>query len=86
MTIFAGLFIFVFGALGVWLLARRFPGARFLRSGYGCMSGGGLLFVVWTLSKALPVGVIAGGLLALGATLGIVGTLRKELRLMPPDA
>jgi hypothetical protein len=79
-TVAAGLFLATFGALGAWFLTKRFPNARFLRAGYGLMSAGGALFVVWTLSKALAVGVAAAAILAVGAVAGVVGALRKELR------
>ncbi len=80
MTVAAGLFLAAFGAVGVWFLGQRFPNARFLRTGYALMSAGGLLFVFWTLSKVLVVGVTAAGVLAAGAVAGTIGALRKELR------
>jgi hypothetical protein len=80
MTVVAGLFLAAFGALGVWFLTQRFPSARFLRTGYALMSAGGVMFVAWTLSKVLAVGVTAAAILAAGALAGTVGALRKELR------
>lgn len=81
MTIFAGLFLGVFGACGAWLLAKRYPNARFMRSGYVLMSLGGACFVAWALSKNITVGVAAAIILAAGGTVGAIGALRKELRL-----
>jgi hypothetical protein len=81
LSILAGLFLAAFGALGTWFLGKRYPGARFLRAGYALMSAGGVLFVVWALSKVLIVGVVAAAVLAVGATGGTIGALRKELRL-----
>jgi hypothetical protein len=80
---FAGLFLCAFGALGAWFLAKRFPAARFLRGGYLLMSLGGALFVVWTLTHRLPIGIAAASVMALGAIVGTIGALRKELRFSP---
>ena len=80
MTVAAGLFLAAFGALGAWFLGKRFPAASFLRIGYVLMSGGGVLFVVWSLTKTLSIGIAAAGVLAVGAMTGMVGALRKELR------
>jgi hypothetical protein len=79
-TFVAGFFLAGFGAAGAWFLAKRFPTARFLRAGYALMSAGGVLFVVWAFSKAPDVGVAAVVATAAGATTGIVGALRRELR------
>ncbi|MBV8372151.1 MAG: hypothetical protein JOY69_02730 [Candidatus Eremiobacteraeota bacterium] len=80
MSVAAGLFLAAFGALGAWFLSKRFPAARFLRIGYILMSAGGVLFVTWALSKILSIGISAAGVMALGAVIGMVGALRKELR------
>lgn len=79
-TIFAGLFLLVFGAAGAWFLTTRFPSASFLRAGYAMMALGGGLFVLWGIWKSVAIGVAAAGFLALGAIVGVVGTLRRELR------
>lgn len=71
----------LFGAAGAWLLTTRFPSARFLRVGYALMALSGALFLVWSASRIVPVGVAATVLLAIGAMIGIVGALRRELRL-----
>ena len=81
MTVFAGLFLFVFGGLGAWLLTKRFPHARFTRNAYASMSVGGLLFVAWALSRVLGVGVVAALFLVGGGVLGAIGAFRRELRL-----
>jgi hypothetical protein len=52
-----------------------------MRAGYALMSAGGALFVAWSLSKVLAVGVAAAAVLAVGAAIGTIGALRKELRL-----
>lgn len=76
----AGIVLAVFGSLGVWFLTRQFPHARFLRAGYVLLAIGGLLFVAWSLSKLLPLGVVAALLVAAGGVCGAAGALRKELR------
>ena len=80
MTVVAGFFLAAFGAAGAWFLAKRFPNARFLRAGYALMSAGGVLFVIWALSRTSDVGIAAVVATAAGATTGIVGALRRELR------
>jgi hypothetical protein len=80
-TVFAGLFLFVFGGLGVWLFAKHFPAARFMRNGYAAMSLGGLLFVAWALTRVLGIGVAAAVFLLAGGTLGAIGAFRRELRM-----
>ena len=80
-AILAGAFLCAFGAAGTWFLGKRYPGARFLRAGYGLMSAGGALFAVWGVSKTLAVGVTAAALVAIGALAGTIGALRKEVAL-----
>lgn len=71
----------LFGAAGAWFLTTRFPSAKFLRVGYTLMALSGALFLIWSTLKSVPVGVAAAALLAIGATIGIIGALRRELRL-----
>ena len=71
----------LFGAAGAWLLTTRFPSAKFLRVGYALMALSGALFLVWSASRIMAVGVAAAALLAIGAMIGIIGALRRELRL-----
>lgn len=80
MTVAAGVVLTVFGALGAWFITRNFPHARFLRASYVLMACGGVLFIVWSLSKILVVGAAAAIVVAGGALAGIAGALRKELR------
>ena len=80
MTIFAGLFLLVFGALGTWFLAARFPSARFMRVAYAAMAVGGALFAMWGLVKFISVGIAAVAVLAAGGAIGAFGALRRELR------
>lgn len=80
-TIAAGIFLTVFGAAGAWFLTTRFPSAKFLRVGYAVMALSGILFLVWSALKILAVGVAAAALLGTGAAIGIIGALRRELRL-----
>jgi hypothetical protein len=80
-TVAAGLFLMVFGAAGAWFLTTRFPSAKFLRAGYATMAASGILFLIWSLIHVVPVGVAAAVLLGTGAAIGIVGALRRELRL-----
>ena len=82
MTVAAGVFLALFGGLGAWFLAKRFPSAQFLRAGYVMMSLGGVFFVVWAVSKSIALGVTAAALLGLGGALGVVGALRRELRFL----
>ncbi len=79
-TVAAGIVLAVFGSLGVWFLARQFPQARFLRASYALLAIGGVLFVAWSLSKLLPLGIAAALLVAGGGVVGVAGALRKELR------
>lgn len=76
----AGVVLAIFGALGAWFLTRYFPHARFLRVSYTLMAIGGVLFVAWSLSKVLALGVGAAVLVAAGGISGVAGALRKELR------
>ncbi|HEY1978278.1 MAG TPA: hypothetical protein VGG89_17125 [Candidatus Baltobacteraceae bacterium] len=80
-TILAGIFLTVFGAAGAWFLTTRFPSAKFLRVGYAVMSASGVLFLIWSVLKVLAIGVAGAALLGAGAAIGIVGALRRELRL-----
>jgi len=80
-TIAAGIFLTVFGAAGAWFITTRFPSASFLRSGYALMALSGVLFLIWTAVHVVAIGLAAAALLGLGALTGIVGALRRELRL-----
>lgn len=63
-----------------WWLPRGFPGARYTRVAYVFTALGGLGFTIWAIWHTLPVGVAAVVALALGGIFGLVGFLRKELR------
>ena len=84
MSVFAGAFLAIFGALISWLLAARYPAARFMRLGYGLMTLGGLLFVLWSFERLTAIGLGALAVLLFGGIFGIVGAVRKELRMFPP--
>ncbi len=84
MSIAAGLFLFVFGGLGTWLLVARYPKAHFLRSGYVFMSLGGLVFVGWALTHNFVLGIAGMLLLLVGGVSGAIGAFRKEVRMYPP--
>ncbi len=84
MSIFAGLFLLVFGSLGAWLLGARFPNARFLRTGYVLMALGGLMFSAWAMTHNLAIGIVGIVLLLSGGVSGAIGALRKEVRVFPP--
>ena len=84
MSVFAGLFLFVFGGLGAWLLNVRFPNARFLRTGYALMSLGGLIFFAWAMWHSLVVGICGIIVLLIGGVSGVIGAVRKEVRILPP--
>ncbi len=84
MSIAAGIFLFVFGGLGTWLLFTRYPNAHYTRAAYVFMGIGGLVFVAWALSHLLGIGVAGVALLLLGGICGAVGWMRKEMRLFPP--
>ena len=85
MTYVAGAFLILFGGAASWLLATRFPKATFTRVGYGMMTAGGVLAVVWASAGLLAFGVAAIVILALGGLTGVVGALRKELRFDLPQ-
>ncbi len=80
MTVVAGAFLVLFGAAASWLLAAKFPAATFTRIGYGMMTLGGVLALVWALAGVLSFGVAAVIIVALGGLSGVIGALRKELR------
>lgn len=84
MNIAAGLFLFIFGGLGVWLLTVRFPNARFMRIAYALMSLGGIVFVAWALTHSIVLGIAGIVLLVAGGVTGAIGALRKEMRVFPP--
>jgi hypothetical protein len=76
----AGIFVALFGFVGASFIAKRFSSARWLRTGYIIMGCGGVLFVVWALTRMLSIGVAAALVTAAGAATGAIGALRKELR------
>jgi hypothetical protein len=76
----AGIFVALFGFVGASFIGKRFPNARWLRTGYFVMGSGGVLFAVWAVTHILVVGVAATLIVAAGATVGAIGALRKELR------
>lgn len=84
MSVAAGLFLFVFGGLGTWLLFARYPNAHFTRAAYVFMSIGGVVFVVWALSHLISIGIAGVVMLGLAGICGIIGAVRKEMRLAPP--
>ena len=84
MTILAGVFLALFGGLTSWLLAARYPTARYMRIGYALMTLGGLMFVVWSVTMLLALGFVALVVLLLGGLFGVIGALRRELRVTPP--
>jgi hypothetical protein len=81
MAIVAGAFLILFGAAMTWWLPRQFPRARYTRMAYGCTALGGLCFLIWAVGHLLPAGIVAVAFLVLGGVFGIVGVVRKELRL-----
>lgn len=81
MAVVAGAFLMLFSAGMAWWLPRQFPQARYTRIAYLFTGVGGLGFLIWALSHALVVGVLAVAALALGGIFGIVGFVRKELRI-----
>lgn len=84
MTLFAGIFLVLFGALTSWLLAARYASARWMRIGYALMTLGGLTFVAWSVTLANALGIAGLFVLLLGGIFGVVGALRRELRITPP--
>lgn len=80
MAIVAGAFLLVFGAAMAWWLPRGFPEARYTRIAYVFTALGGLGFTIWAITHVLPFGVAAVIALVLGGIFGIVGFVRKELR------
>ena len=80
MAIVAGAFLLLFGAAMAWWLPRGFPQARYTRIAYFCTALGGLGFLVWAISHVLSLGIVAVVFLLLGGIFGIVGFVRKELR------
>lgn len=84
MSIVAGVFLFLFGGLGTWLLFARYPQAHYTRASYVFMALGGVVFVVWALSHLIAFGLAGVALLLMGGICGVVGWFRKEMRLLPP--
>jgi hypothetical protein len=76
----AGLFLLLFGGLGVWMLRVRFPRARFMQSGYLIMALGGLALSIWAVVPLIACAIVGFALLLSGCVCGIIGALRKELR------
>lgn len=84
MNVAAGIFLFLFGGLGAWLIFARAPRAHFTRAAYVFMSAGGIVFVVWSFTRLLGVGLAGVALLLLAGICGAVGAFRKEMRCLPP--
>ena len=84
MTVFAAVIV-LFGILVSWLLWKKSPQARFTRIGYGFITLGGVLALIWGPTHALPVGILALAVLVAGFLCGMIGTVRRELRLQPFD-
>lgn len=84
MTLAAAIFLFIFGSLGAWFVFMRYPRAHFTRAAYVFMGIGGLAFIAWWFSHLLGAAIAAMLLLLAGGTLGVIGALRKEVRLLPP--
>jgi hypothetical protein len=82
-SIAAGIFLFLFGGLGTWLLFTRYPEAHYTRAAYVFMSIGGLVFVAWALSHAIGAGIAGVALLLIGGICGTIGWFRKEMRAFP---
>lgn len=80
MAVVAGAFLFLFGAAMAWWLPRGFPQARYTRVAYVLTAIGGLGFLVWALAHVLAAGVTAVFFLLVGGIFGVVGYVRKELR------
>ncbi|MHB8145717.1 MAG: hypothetical protein ACYDGM_00445 [Vulcanimicrobiaceae bacterium] len=55
-----------------------------MRVGYALMTLGGFLFVVWSFEHLMAIGLVALFVLLFGGIFGIVGAVRKELRILPP--
>ena len=83
MALVAGIFIVAFGALVSLLLKRTSPRARMTRTGYGLVTLGGVLAIVWALTHLLILGIIGIAVLLAGGLYGAIGGIRKELRLTP---
>jgi hypothetical protein len=81
MAIVAGVFLMLFGGAMAWWLPRGFPNARYTRFAYFFMALGGLLFLLWAIGHSSVVGIAAMVGLVVGGIFGIVGFLRKELRI-----
>ncbi|MEO9170541.1 MAG: hypothetical protein ABI282_06920 [Candidatus Baltobacteraceae bacterium] len=84
MTLVAAAFLFLFGTAGALIVFLRYPRAHFTRASYIFMGLGGLVFIAWSLSHSIGVGVAAMILLLAGGTLGVIGAFRKEVRMLPP--
>lgn len=84
MTLIAGVFLVLFGAVLSWFLAVRFANANLMRIGYGVITLGGVLFVVWSVTTMLAFGIAALFVLLIGGLFGVIGALRRELRITPP--
>ncbi len=62
----------------------RFPQAHYTRASSIFMSLSGVLFIIWTFTQLLGVGLAAFVLLLTSCVCGIVGAVRKETRVLPP--
>lgn len=84
MSVAAGVFLFLFGGLGTWLLFVRYPNAHYTRASYIFMALGGLVFVAWAISHVMGLGIAGVALLLIGGISGVIGWFRKEMRVFPP--
>jgi hypothetical protein len=82
-TVAIGIFLFIFGSFGTWLLATRFPRAYFLRTGYVFMALGGACGALWGARQSIDFGIVAVAMLFIGGLLGVIGALRREVRVTP---
>jgi hypothetical protein len=80
----AGLFLFLFGAIGTWWSLTRFPHAHFTRASSVFMSISGIVFVIWIFTQTIGVGLAAFALLLFSGVSGAIGAIRKETRALPP--
>lgn len=82
MNVAAGIFLVLFGSVSTWWTSTNYPNANFTRTGSVLMAISGVVFLAWTFTHAIAVGIAASALLLISGLIGVVGALRKETRVL----
>lgn len=83
MNVAAGIFLVLFGSVSTWWTSMNYPNANFTRAGSILMAISGIVFLAWTFTHAIAVGIGASALLLISGVIGVIGAFRKETRVLP---